>query len=493
MFLRSIEEGVTGFSGSIHQKIMSFFMPCVHRNLFFRILSLSLLAAFAINLSAASPAFAKANPRYASIVMDADTGMVLHSQHADKKRHPASLTKMMTLLMTFDALKDGRLRLKDRIRISRHAASMVPSKLDLPAGSSIRVKDAIEALVTKSANDIAVALAERLGGTENRFALQMTHRAKEIGMMNTYFKNASGLHHPDQVSTARDMAKMGRYLINNYPEYYRYFSLQQFTYNGKTYKNHNKMLSTYEGLDGIKTGYINASGFNLVASAKRGNDRIIGVVFGGRTSKTRNNHMKELLDHGFSKMHKVQKANHHAPLPDRKPVQESLKYASLKTSLSKNAFQQFLGEGDFDPALSSRFETGLLAIAAHTGRNRTVVTNRNTPSARNYIKVSRPAAKKHLSENEAHQTIAGPVVRNWSIQIGAWKERDFTNRILKRAQYKLPGDLLAITQPKIAPLKTRQHGWVFRARFSGYTKEQAERACTYFKDCMTISPGAARL
>ncbi|MCB1556154.1 MAG: D-alanyl-D-alanine carboxypeptidase, partial [Alphaproteobacteria bacterium] len=239
------------------------------------------------------------NPRYASIVMDADTGMILSERYADKQVHPASLAKMMTLVLTFDAIAQGRLALNDRIVISRHAASMVPSKLDLAPGETIRVEDAIYALVTKSANDVAVALAEAIGGTETRFARQMTARAWAIGMNNTRFRNASGLHDRYQVTTARDMAKLARYILNEYPDYYPYFGTRHFSYQGKDYENHNRLLGRYTGMDGSKTGYIQASGFNLVASARRDGHRIVGVVFGGRTAKSRNAHMVALLDNGF--------------------------------------------------------------------------------------------------------------------------------------------------------------------------------------------------
>ena len=272
-------------------------------------------------------AHAAKNNKYASFVMDADTGQVLHSRYADKKLHPASLTKAMTLLMAFDAIESGEADYNTRIRISKHAASMVPSKLDLPVGSSIKMKDAIYALVTKSANDVAAAMGEHLAGSEYRFARQMNRKAREIGMTGTNFKNASGLHHKDQVTTARDMAKMADYIIQNYPTYYRFFATKEFTYRGKTYRNHNRLMQTYKGMDGMKTGYINASGFNLVASAKRGNRRLIGVVFGGRTSQSRNAHMAELLDKAFktpqskrrdyimARANKIQ----NAPIPQRKP------------------------------------------------------------------------------------------------------------------------------------------------------------------------------
>ncbi|MBL4805412.1 MAG: D-alanyl-D-alanine carboxypeptidase, partial [Alphaproteobacteria bacterium] len=260
---------------------------------------------FSYGASAPKPAKAAENPKYASIVMDADTGLILRQRYANKSLHPASLTKVMTLLLTFEALESGQMQLKDRIRISNHAASMVPSKLGLKPGSSIRVQDAIYALVTKSANDVAVALAEHHAGSESNFAQRMTAKARAIGMSRTTFRNASGLHDPRQVTTARDMAKMARYVINVHPTYYRYFSRKNFTYAGQTYRNHNRLMDTYPGMDGMKTGYINASGFNLIASAVRGDKRIIGVVFGGRSSRSRNAHMKDILDEGFSKIKNI--------------------------------------------------------------------------------------------------------------------------------------------------------------------------------------------
>jgi D-alanyl-D-alanine carboxypeptidase len=241
------------------------------------------------------------NPKYASIVVDAGTGAVISQRNANKSLHPASLTKVMTLLLLFDAMERGEVRLSDKIMISQRAANAAPSKLGLPAGSSIRVEDAILAMVTKSANDISIAVGEHLGGgSEDRFATRMTHRARGLGMTNTTYKNAHGLHNPAQVTTARDQAILARYVIARYPHYYRYFSTKQFTYRGKTYTNHNRLMSSYPGMDGFKTGFINASGFNLIASAKNGNQRLIGVVFGGRSWKSRNDHMAEILDAAFT-------------------------------------------------------------------------------------------------------------------------------------------------------------------------------------------------
>ncbi|PZQ46742.1 MAG: hypothetical protein DI551_04635 [Micavibrio aeruginosavorus] len=245
---------------------------------------------------AAAPA---ENNKYASIIIDASTGAVISEKNANKVLHPASLTKVMTLMLLFDALESGNVRLNDKILISQHAASQQPSKLGLNPGASIRVEDAILSVVTKSANDIAVAIGEHLAGSESRFAVRMTRRAHDIGMTRTNFVNASGLHNPAQVSSARDMATLARYILIRYPNYYRYFGTKQFTYRGKTMTNHNRLMNTYPGMDGFKTGFINASGFNLIASAKHGDQRLIGVVFGGRSWKSRNDHMASLLDAGF--------------------------------------------------------------------------------------------------------------------------------------------------------------------------------------------------
>ena len=365
--------------------------------------------------------------RYAAYVMDADSGRILYRENENKVLHPASLTKLMTLLMVFDALEHGNLKLYNRVYISQHAASMSPSKLNLPAGSTIKVKDAILALVTKSANDIAVALAEKLGGTEDKFARMMTRKARSLGMKKTRFKNASGLHHPKQVSTAKDMSLLAHAMITDYKDYYHYFSTKSFTYDGTTYRNHNKLMKSYKGMDGMKTGYIKASGFNLIASVVRDDHRLIGVVFGGRTGRSRNAHMKRLLDDSFRKIGDVYILASKAPVPKRKPQQDgsgsfdvasavspkvssvaayapvisvspaapvpakkpvsgskqTYAYADLSTSqdyaAEKNRFSRWdmldsskedsmfnrmIGEGDYDITVRNRIETGLIAISA---------------------------------------------------------------------------------------------------------------------------------
>lgn len=242
---------------------------------------------------------AVANEKYASIVIEAESDQVLHARHADSPRYPASLTKVMTLYMVFDALKSGELKLDEDIPVSYKASRASPSKLALTAGSTIKVEDAILALVTKSANDVAIVLAERLGGSESRFAALMTVKSRALGMTNTRFYNASGLPDARQISTARDLAVLAESVMEDHPEYYEYFATKTFRYGGARYSNHNKLLGRVDGVDGIKTGYTRASGFNLMASAIRDDTRIITIVLGGKTSRERNSHVTDLLEAAF--------------------------------------------------------------------------------------------------------------------------------------------------------------------------------------------------
>jgi D-alanyl-D-alanine carboxypeptidase len=252
---------------------------------------------------AAGPARAQiGGERYASIMLDARSGAVLSAANADETRHPASLTKMMTLYMVFEALREGRLRLDSRVVFSEEAASRPPSKLGIPAGMSITVEQAILALVTRSANDVAAAVGERLGGSETRFAQMMTLRARSLGMSRTTFRNASGLPDYDQVTTARDMATLGMRLQRDFPDRYHYFGVSHAEFGAIRIRNHNRMLETYEGVDGIKTGFIRDSGFNIVTSASRGGRRLVGAVFGGASWVERDAHMATLLDQGFERI-----------------------------------------------------------------------------------------------------------------------------------------------------------------------------------------------
>ncbi|MBF0098941.1 MAG: D-alanyl-D-alanine carboxypeptidase [Magnetococcales bacterium] len=249
------------------------------------------------------PPVDRQSANYADLIIEARTGRILHSTDPDELRHPASLTKMMTLYLAFQALKTGQLHLNQMLTVSHNAASQEPSKLGLRPGQQIRVEDALLGLVTKSANDATVVVAEALGGSEEQFARIMTNRARALGMKSTVFRNPSGLPNAEQVTTARDMAILGYALIYHHPQFYPYFSREGFTYAGIRHNNHNHLMSRYRGMDGIKTGYIRASGFNLVASTVREQTRLIGVVFGGRSAVSRDNKMASLLDQAFARVH----------------------------------------------------------------------------------------------------------------------------------------------------------------------------------------------
>ena len=291
------------------------------------IAALSLLVCFEPTAS-----IAQAN-KYAAIVIEEASGKVLFSRNAGHLRYPASLTKIMTLYLLFEDIEAGRLTLKSQIPVSRTAAGRSPSKLYLKQGQSISAEQAIYALVTKSANDVATALAEKLSGTERRFAQRMTRKAQALGMKRTVFKNASGLPNQRQKSTARDMAKLAVAIRRDFPLFFKYFSTRSFNWQGRKFANHNKLLSKYSGTDGIKTGYINASGFNLVASVERNGVRLIGVVFGGKTPHSRDQHMMKILENQFKRVKSVRTRRASLAVPKTLPIARPKRSQNLPTSL----------------------------------------------------------------------------------------------------------------------------------------------------------------
>ncbi len=238
----------------------------------------------------------------AAIVIDAGTGNVIYSNNPDVQTSPASLAKLMTLYLTFEALETGKLKLNQSLPISRRASQQPASKLYLQAGQTITVEESILALVTRSANDVAMVLAEAIGGSEEEFAKKMTAKANTLGMKHTNYRNSSGLFHSQQYTTARDISTLGRSLIRDFPKMYPYFSTPSFTYKGTTIANHNGLLGRYAGVDGMKTGYIDASGYNLAASVLRGNTRLVGVVMGGKTATARDRQMTQLFDSAFNRI-----------------------------------------------------------------------------------------------------------------------------------------------------------------------------------------------
>jgi D-alanyl-D-alanine carboxypeptidase len=244
---------------------------------------------------------ASAADKAAAMVIDANTGRVLHDKAGSEPRYPASLTKMMTLYLAFEAIEAGRLQFSTPIPVSERAAAAAPSKLGLDSGSEIALRDAIKALIVKSANDMAIAIAEKISGSEEAFARLMTKRARQIGMRDTTFRNASGLPNPEQLTTARDMLTLAMRMQDDFPQHYRLFSTRSFSYGGKTYRTHNALLGRFPGVDGIKTGYTRASGFNLVSSYKAGGKYVVGAVFGGASAGVRDAHMRMLLARGIEK------------------------------------------------------------------------------------------------------------------------------------------------------------------------------------------------
>ncbi|WFU76419.1 D-alanyl-D-alanine carboxypeptidase [Bradyrhizobium sp. CB2312] len=241
------------------------------------------------------------SPKFASIIVDGNSGAVLQSNNPDGIRHPASLTKIMTLYLLFERLESGKMKLDTEMPVSQHAADQDPTKLNLRAGQTIRVEDAIKSLVTRSANDAAVVIAEAIAGDEDDFAQMMTRKARSLGMSRTVYRNANGLPNDEQVTTARDQATLGRAIQERFPRYYRYFATSTFNWRGQSIRNHNHLLGSVEGVDGIKTGYTRASGFNLVSSMRRGNRHLIGVVLGGRSGGSRDAIMRNLLAENLEK------------------------------------------------------------------------------------------------------------------------------------------------------------------------------------------------
>ena len=476
--------------------------------------------------------------RYAAMVVDADTGRILHAVNGDTQLYPASLTKMMTLYMAFEALDRGHISLDTRIRMSPQAVAQPPSKLGLKVGASISVSNAIQALVTKSANDVSVALAEALGGTESRFAVMMTERARSLGMTRTTFRNASGLPNTGQLSTARDMATLALALLRHYPHHYRYFSTRNFTYGGHSYHNHNRLLGSYSGVDGIKTGYIRASGFNLVASAKRNGRRIVGVIYGGETSASRNQDMARLLDKGFREIntaslpgtpHDVvgaQLANRGAAhdtvgtqLASRSAVVASTptwvvqvgafraRDTATKTARDAARHVRSVMPGSEPQVHRSRSGNGtvfyLARVAAGNQRQAEeacrVLERRSfrcltlhqangagVAAARvDAPRIAPPTAKPPTVLAATEPAFAEPEIveasgsapgGSWGVQVGAFPVREMAERTAAHALMTVPGPL-GQGAPTIEPLTAGARTTLYRARVIGITRQQAEEAC----------------
>lgn len=303
------------------------------------------------------------SPQFASIIVDGNSGAVLQATSPDGLRHPASLTKIMTLYLLFERLESGKMKLDTEMPVSQHAADQDPTKLNLRAGQTIRVEDAIKGLVTRSANDAAVVIAEAIAGDEDDFAAMMTRKARALGMSKTVYRNANGLPNDEQVTTARDQATLGRAIQERFPRYYRYFSTASFNWHGESIRNHNHLLGSVEGVDGIKTGYTRSSGFNLVTSMRRGNRHLIGVVLGGRSGGSRDAIMRNLLAENLEKgatIHTV------AAVTERNSAETSTDVADASDTPARPAAQVQAATAPEAPTsrLASRLSTLAAATAA---------------------------------------------------------------------------------------------------------------------------------
>ncbi|MDA7545870.1 D-alanyl-D-alanine carboxypeptidase [Alphaproteobacteria bacterium] len=360
-----------------------------------------------------------AHAKYASFIINENTKRIYHNANADTRNYPASLTKIMTLYLVFDALKSKKISMNSKFKVSKRATRQPPSKLNLSAGSNITVKNAILALVTKSANDVATVIAENLGKSERNFARLMTRKAKKLGMTRTTFRNASGLPNRGQLSTARDMATLGIAIRKNHPKFFKLFKTKSFIYKGIKYTNHNNLLGSYSGTDGIKTGYTNASGFNLVASVERNGQRIIGVVFGGKKARSRDKHMVTLLNKYF------------------------------KTTLSKP----------------------LVRIAKPS----------ELPKTRPKIVVAEKNIKNFKIPPEIiNNIIPNDIEEDWFIQIGAFKNRLNAHKAARNARNIVPEQLgnLPASLSKITKSSTNNNlQYLWRVRFVELAENQARSVC----------------
>ena len=359
-----------------------------------------------------------AQAKYASFIINENTKRVYYTANADTRNYPASLTKIMTLYMIFDALKTKKISMNTKFKVSRRATRQPPSKLNLSAGSSISVKHAILALITKSANDVATVVAENLGKSERNFARLMTKKAKKLGMKRTTFKNASGLPNRGQLSTARDMATLGMAIRKNHSGFFKLFKTKSFIYKGTRYSNHNNLLGSYSGTDGIKTGYTHASGFNLVASVERNGQRIIGVVFGGKKARSRDKHMIKLLNRYF------------------------------KTNASKPLVR--------------------IAKASELPKNRPkiIVAEKNVKNFK-------------VPPNVINTLLLDRTNDDWFIQIGAFTNRLNAHKAARNARNVVPEQLgnLPASLSKISKVNNNNTEYLWRVRFIELAENQARSVC----------------
>jgi D-alanyl-D-alanine carboxypeptidase len=397
----------------------------------------------------------------AAIVVDMNSSEILYSQAPDTQRAPASLTKMMTLYVLFSYLRAGKIAYNSELAVTPYAASQAPTKLGLKPDTTIRTIDAIDALVTQSANDAAVAIAENLAGTEENFASVMTQRAKSIGMSNTLFRNASGLPNPEQVTTARDMAILAQHLIHDFPEYYPVFETKYFSYAGRRYRNHNHLLFGYKGTDGIKTGYTRASGFNLTASVHRDNKHLVAVVLGGKTGGQRDAAMRALLD-------------------------RYMPQAVAATS----APRPLVAQAEIPPAPKQP----VMAMAAPAPVIEPVAFGKEAaPERSEPVKVNEPIQASVPPLQQADPIITGrgkPTGRtgDFHVQVGAFTSETEAESRLGQVKGRAT-NLLEGHEPVTTTFHKNTEQW-YRARFAGFSQDAAKSTCASLKkmalDCVVM-------
>ncbi|MFN7011300.1 MAG: serine hydrolase [Allorhizobium sp.] len=396
----------------------------------------------------------------AQLLLDARTGEVLASENPDSLNHPASLTKMMTLYMTFDAIRRGELSWDSKVPFSKYAASRPPTKLRVKAGDAITVKEAVLGMIVQSANDAAAAMAEKLGGTESQFANMMTRKARSLGMARTVFVNASGLPDDRQITTARDMSTLGIALLRDFPQEYKLFNTKSFVFRGRTINGHNNLMYRYKGMDGIKTGYTNASGFNLVSAVRDGNRRVIGVVMGGRSAASRDKIMEKLIAGNIAR---------------------ASGGTQLLASNSTRVGMDIARLGDNIPVPAPRQD----AVAAVIGLASGAPVAASTVGAA-YAEPVEMAAAAVSSDvaaltpeaeiPQAPPATAGAKAGGWQIQIAAASSAKLAMDLLADAKAKIGGALA--NRDTYTEAVTHDGSTFYRARFTGFaSKTEARSAC----------------
>jgi D-alanyl-D-alanine carboxypeptidase len=449
-------------------------------------------------------------PSYSSIVVDANSGAVMQATNADSPRHPASLTKIMTLYLLFERLEAGKIKLTTEMPVSAHAAAQAPSKLGLKPGQSIAVGTAIRAIVTKSANDVAVIVAEALAGDEPEFARLMTAKAHALGMQQTTYRNASGLPDDQQITTAGDQAILGRAIQDRFPNYYHYFATRTFAYHGKMMRNHNHLLGRVDGVDGIKTGYIHDSGFNIVTSVRRNNRHIVVVVFGGRTAEARDVRVRSMIDNniniaafkrtappvvegwasagtrakdGREKVAAATPVPHHAaPVPgSTDPIKPNpVKTYAMRVGAMRTAALSPLppDSGKLKPAPAASRPASITTMA---------IVKRDAPpppGAKPGVLGVLPAKLASAGDGVLVATGSAALAAkrhsgHWMIQVGAFDDENEAKQRLAAAQGKAIeqlGQADPFTERVAKGDKT-----LYRARFTGLDKDQAQIACKHLK------------